>query len=73
VGYAGRVYQIEASQIILQNVHHHHHHQLINVPTAGSQAFLMDYTLGEQAKTHHVGPVRVGGRQQLQMLPGPTS
>jgi hypothetical protein len=23
---------------------HHHHHQPINVPTAGAQAFLMDYT-----------------------------
>jgi hypothetical protein len=24
--------------------HHHLHHQLINVPTAGAQAYLMDYT-----------------------------
>jgi hypothetical protein len=23
---------------------HHHHHQPINVPTAGAQAFLLDYT-----------------------------
>jgi hypothetical protein len=24
--------------------HHHHHHQLIKVPTAGAQTFLMNYT-----------------------------
>jgi hypothetical protein len=24
--------------------HHHHHHQPLNAPTAGAQAFLMDYT-----------------------------
>jgi hypothetical protein len=35
---------------------HHHHHQPINVPTAGAQAFLMDYPQGERAKTHHAGP-----------------
>jgi hypothetical protein len=39
----------------------HHHHQPINVPTAGAQAFLMDYSLGERAITHHAGPVRIGG------------
>jgi hypothetical protein len=33
--------------------------QPINVPTAGAQAFLMDYPQGEQA--HHAGPVRIGG------------
>jgi hypothetical protein len=33
----------------------------INVPTAGAQAFLMDYTKGERAITHHAGQVRVGG------------
>jgi hypothetical protein len=40
---------------------HHFHHQPINVPTAGAQAFLMDYTKGERAITHHAGPVWVGG------------
>jgi hypothetical protein len=38
-----------------------HHQQPINVPTAGAQAFLMDYPQGEQAITHHAGPVRIGG------------
>jgi hypothetical protein len=38
-----------------------HHHQPINVPTTGAQAFLVDYSLGERAITHHAGPVRVGG------------
>jgi hypothetical protein len=28
----------------------HHHHQPINVPTAGAQAFLMDYPQGERAR-----------------------
>jgi hypothetical protein len=36
-------------------------HQPINVPTAGAQAFLMDYPQGERAITHHAGPVRIGG------------
>jgi hypothetical protein len=40
---------------------HHHHHQPINVPTAGAQAFLMDYPQGEQAMSHHVDPMRIGG------------
>jgi hypothetical protein len=40
---------------------HHYHHQPINVPTAGAQAFLMDYPQGERAITHHAGPVRIGG------------
>jgi hypothetical protein len=31
------------------------HHQPI------SQAFVMDYTLGERAIAHHAGPVRIGG------------
>jgi hypothetical protein len=33
--------------------HHHHHHHLqpINAPTAGAQAFLIDYPQGERA-TH---------------------
>jgi hypothetical protein len=51
----------------------HHHHQPIIVPTAGAQAFLMDYTYGERALTYHAGPVRVGGCLQLQMQPGPTA
>jgi hypothetical protein len=38
----------------------HYYHQPINVPTAGAQAFLMDYTQGIRAITHHAGPVRVG-------------
>jgi hypothetical protein len=38
-----------------------HHHQPINVPTAGEQAFLMDYPQGERDITHHAGPVRIGG------------
>jgi hypothetical protein len=37
-----------------------HHHQPINVPTAGAQAFLMDYPQGDRAITHHAGPVRIG-------------
>jgi hypothetical protein len=37
------------------------HHQPFNVPTAGAQAFLMDYPQGERAITHHAGPVRIGG------------
>jgi hypothetical protein len=39
----------------------YHPHQLINVPAAGAQAFLMDYKQGERVITHHAGPVRVGG------------
>jgi hypothetical protein len=31
----------------------------LDVPTAGAQAFLMDYTLRKRAITHHAGPVRV--------------
>jgi hypothetical protein len=46
---------------IIIHTHHHHHYQPINVPTAGTQAFLMDYPQGERAITHHVGPVRIGG------------
>jgi hypothetical protein len=38
-----------------------HHHQPINVPTAGAQAFLMDYPQGERAINHHAGPERIGG------------
>jgi hypothetical protein len=33
---------------------HHHHHESFNVPTAGAQAFLMNYNKEN-------GPVRVGG------------
>jgi hypothetical protein len=39
---------------------YHHHHQPINVPTAGAQAFLMDYPQGERAITHHAGLVQPG-------------
>jgi hypothetical protein len=44
----------------IQAWRYHHHHQPINAPTAGAQAFLMDYTLGERAITHPAGPVQVG-------------
>jgi hypothetical protein len=37
-----------------------HHHLHFNDPTAGAQAFLMDYTKGERAITH-AGPVLIGG------------
>jgi hypothetical protein len=33
--------------------HHHHHHQPINASSAEAQAFLVDYSLGERAITHH--------------------
>jgi hypothetical protein len=36
-------------------------HRAINIPTAGAQAFLMDYSQGERAITHHAGPVRISG------------
>jgi hypothetical protein len=35
------------------------HHQLINVPTAVAQAFIMDYPQ-ERAITDHAGPVQIG-------------
>jgi hypothetical protein len=34
---------------------------IINVSTAGVQAFLMDHRKGERAITHHAGPARIGG------------
>jgi hypothetical protein len=37
--------------------------QPINVATARAQAFLMDYSQGERAITHHAGPVRIGTHQ----------
>jgi hypothetical protein len=40
----------------------YHHHQPINVPTGGTQAFLINYTSRERAITHHAGPVRVGSQ-----------
>jgi hypothetical protein len=40
----------ETSQMSLRDSHHY---QPINVPTAGTQAFLMDYTLTERDMTHH--------------------
>jgi hypothetical protein len=39
----------------------HYHNPPFNIPTAGAQAFLMDYPQGERAITHHAGPVRIGG------------
>jgi hypothetical protein len=42
------------------------HYQPVNVPAAGAQAFLIDYT-------HHVSPVRIGGCYLLQMQPGLTA
>jgi hypothetical protein len=36
---------------------HHHHHQPNNVPTAGAQAFLVDYPQGERVITRH-NPLR---------------
>jgi hypothetical protein len=39
----------------------HLHHQPINVPTAGEQAYLMDYTQGEGAKIYHADPVQISG------------
>jgi hypothetical protein len=50
-----------SSYFELHHYYSHHHHQPINVPTAGAQAFLMDYPQGERAITHHAGPVRIGG------------
>jgi hypothetical protein len=51
-------------------MYHHHHHQPINVPTAGAQAFLMDYPQGPI--THHAGPVRIGvSNDPLEELDGP--
>jgi hypothetical protein len=42
-----------------------------NVPTAGAQALLMDYTYGERAIAHHAGPVRVSwSRLHFQSLTG---
>jgi hypothetical protein len=39
----------------------HYHHQPINVPTVGSQVFLMDYPQGERAIAHHAGLVHIVG------------
>jgi hypothetical protein len=44
----------------------HHHHQRINEPTAGAQAFLMDYTQGERAITHHTVNAAGNARFYLQ-------
>jgi hypothetical protein len=38
-----------------------HHHQPINALTVWAQAFLMDFSQGERAITHHAGPLRIGG------------
>jgi hypothetical protein len=48
-------------------VSYHHHYQSINVPTAGAQAFHMDYTQRERSINHHASPVRVGECLRLQM------
>jgi hypothetical protein len=48
---------VDCSGMMMNN----HHHQPIKDPTAGAQAFLMDYTQGEWAVTHHTGLVWVGG------------
>jgi hypothetical protein len=42
---------IHCHSAIVVIVLHHHYHQPINVPTAGAQAFLMDYPQGERAIT----------------------
>jgi hypothetical protein len=39
----------------------HHHHQLINVPSAGAQAYLVDYSQGERVIVHHTDPLWIGG------------
>jgi hypothetical protein len=38
-----------------------HHDQHINVPTAGVQAFLIDYPQEKRAITYQAGSVRIGG------------
>jgi uncharacterized Zn-finger protein len=43
--------------LFLSNNIQYHHHQPINVPTAGAQAFLMDYPQREQVI---MGPVQIG-------------
>jgi hypothetical protein len=45
------------------------HYQPINVPTAGVQAFLMDYTLGERAITTRAQRGLVGANDCMQPEP----
>jgi hypothetical protein len=48
----------------------HHHHQPINVPTAGAQAFLLDYAEGERAINPPRGPTaNAAGTNDLTCLP----
>jgi hypothetical protein len=42
-----------------------HDHQPINAPTAGAQAYLMDYPQEARAITLHAGPVRVDGWRDI--------
>jgi hypothetical protein len=56
-----RLYKL-ISKVLTSKYHHHYrHHQPINVPTAGAQAFLIDYPQRERAITHYAGQVRIGG------------
>jgi hypothetical protein len=55
---------IQNVMMMMCDMFHHRHNQSINVPTAGAQAFLMDYTYGKQAIVHHAG--------RVEMQPGPT-
>jgi hypothetical protein len=50
---------VTINQELIQTVfiiHHHHHHQPINVPTAGAQAFLMDYPTRRKGHNPPRGP-----------------
>jgi hypothetical protein len=50
----------------------YHHNQPTNVRTAGAQAFIIDYTQGEQAITHHwwvLTTANVAGTNGLTLLP----
>jgi hypothetical protein len=45
------------------------HHRPINVPTAGAQAFLMNYTQGERVITTYLTTTNAGGTDGLTCLP----
>jgi hypothetical protein len=45
--------------------HHHYHHHPINFPTAGAQAFRMDYPQGERAIAHHAAQCGFVGANDL--------
>jgi hypothetical protein len=47
---------VQRSTVVPSDFHHP-----VNVPTAGAQAFLMDYKQGKRAISHYAGPVRIGG------------